>query len=64
MGILEFALIYDEVNQLLMVNILRAKVAISRDDEIFELFEIYIYIYIYTFLQEFAETFNLKFSQF
>ena len=64
MGILEFALIYDEVNQLLMVNILRAKVAISRDDEIFELFEIYRYIYIYTFLQEFAETFNLKFSQF
>ena len=39
MGILEFALIYDEVNQLLMVNILRAKVAISRDDEIFELFD-------------------------
>ena len=28
-GILEFALIYDEINQLLMVNILRAKVAIN-----------------------------------
>ena len=25
-GILEFALIYDEINQLLLVNILRAKV--------------------------------------
>ena len=29
-GILEFALIYDEINQLLMVNILRAKVAIKK----------------------------------
>ena len=27
-GILEFALIYDEINQLLLVNILRAKVRI------------------------------------
>ena len=32
-GILEFSLIYDEINQLLMVNILRAKVAISRNDK-------------------------------
>ena len=37
-GILEFALIYDEINQLLLVNILRAKVKYFNSKNYFAMF--------------------------